>query len=47
MSALNLDIHSIGRTTVDVLVMNAPERVELRRLLIRAGFFPRVQPAHD
>lgn len=31
---------AIGRTTIDVLVMNAPERVELRRLLIRAGLFP-------
>ena len=34
----------IGRTTIDVLVMNAPERVEVRRLLIRAGLFPGVQP---
>jgi hypothetical protein len=34
---------AIGRTTIDVLVMNAPERVELRRLLMRAGLFPEVQ----
>jgi len=33
----------VGRTTIDVLVINAPERVELRRLLIRAGLFPGVQ----
>ena len=35
---------AIGRTTIDVLVMNAPERVEVRRLLIRPGLFPGVQP---
>jgi hypothetical protein len=35
---------AIGRTTIDVLVMNAPERVEQRRLLILAGLFPGVQP---
>jgi hypothetical protein len=33
----------IGRTTIDVIVMNTPECVELRRLLIRAGLFPGVQ----
>jgi hypothetical protein len=34
---------ALGRTTIDVLVMNAPERVELRRLLMRANLFPDVQ----
>jgi hypothetical protein len=34
---------AIGRTTIDVLAMNAPERVELRRLLMLAGLFPEVQ----
>jgi hypothetical protein len=33
----------IGRTTIDVLAMNVPERLELRRILIRAGLFPGVQ----
>jgi hypothetical protein len=27
--------------------MNAPERVEQRRLLIRGGLFPGVQPPHS
>jgi hypothetical protein len=36
---------AVGRTTIDVLFMNAPERVEVRRLLIRAGLFPGVQPS--
>lgn len=31
---------AIGRTTIDVLAMNAPERVEQRRLLIQARLFP-------
>jgi hypothetical protein len=31
---------AVGRTTISVLKMNAPERVELRRLLIAAGVFP-------
>jgi hypothetical protein len=31
---------AVGRTTIDVLGMNAPERVEHRRLLLRAGLFP-------
>jgi hypothetical protein len=30
----------IGRTTIDVLQINAPERVEHRRLLIEEGVFP-------
>lgn len=30
----------IGRTTIDVLRINVPERVEHRRLLIDAGVFP-------
>jgi hypothetical protein len=34
---------AIGRTTIDVPAMNAPERVELRRLLMLAGLFPEVQ----
>jgi hypothetical protein len=34
---------AIGRTTIDVLVINATERVELRRLLMRAGLFPAAQ----
>lgn len=29
-----------GRTTVDVLNINAPHRIALRRLLIRGGVFP-------
>ena len=29
-----------GRTTVSVLRMNHPDRMELRRLLIEAGLFP-------
>jgi hypothetical protein len=37
---------AIGRTTIDVLVVNAPERLELRRLLFRAGLFPSVNPPH-
>ena len=31
---------AIGRTTIYVLDMNHPDRVELRRLLILAGIFP-------
>ena len=31
---------SIGRTTVAVLSINQPERVRLRRLLIRLNVFP-------
>ena len=31
---------AVGRTTVRVLKMNHPDRVELRRLLIAAGVFP-------
>ncbi|MFI5461536.1 MAG: hypothetical protein ACHRXM_39625 [Isosphaerales bacterium] len=31
---------SIGRTTLFVLNMNHPDRVEVRRLLIVAGVFP-------
>ena len=38
---------AIGRTTIEVLAMNAPERVEQRRLLIRGGLFPGVQPPHS
>lgn len=34
---------AIGRTTIDVLAMNALERAELRRLLMRAGLFPQVR----
>lgn len=30
----------IGRTTVDVMRLNLPERVELRRLLMLEGVFP-------
>lgn len=30
---------SIGRATIEVLNINLPERVETRRLLIRAGLF--------
>ncbi|MCC7423896.1 MAG: HNH endonuclease [Planctomycetaceae bacterium] len=30
---------AIGRTTIEVLKINAPDRVELRRLLIAAGLF--------
>jgi hypothetical protein len=30
---------AVGRTTIDVLAMNAPERVEVRRLLMRAGLY--------
>lgn len=30
----------IGRTTIDVLRINLPERVEHRRLLVEAGVFP-------
>ncbi len=33
-------ITAIGRTTVEVLQMNVQDRVEHRRLLIRAGLFP-------
>ena len=32
---------AIGRTTLDVLEMNHPDRVELRRLLIKIGMLPR------
>jgi hypothetical protein len=35
---------AVGRTTIDVLVINAPERVELRQLLMRAGLFPTLTP---
>ena len=31
---------SIGRTTIDVLRINLPERVELRRLIRELGVFP-------
>jgi hypothetical protein len=31
---------AVGRTTLDVLAMNHPDRVELRRLLIEAGLLP-------
>ena len=31
---------AVGRTTIRVLNMNHPDRVELRRLLIAAGSFP-------
>lgn len=31
---------SIGRTTIEVLRINLPERVEHRRLLLKAGVFP-------
>jgi hypothetical protein len=31
---------AVGRTTLDVLNINHPDRVELRRLLIAAGLFP-------
>jgi len=37
----------IGRATIDVLLVNAPERVEVRLLLIRAGLFPGVPPPHS
>jgi hypothetical protein len=30
----------VGRTTIQVLNINHPDRVELRRLLIAAGIFP-------
>ena len=33
-------ITDIGRVTVDVLVMNDPERTRLRTFLIRLGVFP-------
>jgi hypothetical protein len=32
----------VGRTTIDVLKINLPERVEHRRLLIELGVFPPV-----
>jgi len=32
---------AVGRTTIDVLRINLAERVEHRRLLIKAGLFPR------
>lgn len=35
---------AIGRTTIDRPARNAPERVELRRHLIRAGPFPGIPP---
>jgi hypothetical protein len=31
---------AIGRTTVEILAMNDPDRVEIRRLLIEAGHLP-------
>ena len=31
---------AIGRTTLYVLAINHPDRVEVRRLLIEAGLFP-------
>ncbi|MCI0462674.1 MAG: HNH endonuclease [Gemmataceae bacterium] len=31
---------AIGRTTIDVLSINLPERAEHRRLLLAAGLFP-------
>lgn len=30
---------AIGRTTIEILAMNAPDRIEIRRLLMRAGLF--------
>lgn len=33
-------LSAIGRTTIDVLRINLPERVELRRLLIELRVFP-------
>jgi HNH endonuclease len=38
--ALLIGKTAIGRTTIHVLKMNHPDRVELRRLLIAAGLFP-------
>ena len=35
---------SIGRATIDVLNINALERIEHRRLLITAELFPRQEP---
>ena len=32
---------AIGRTTIDVLNINQPDRLEHRRLLIKAGLLPR------
>lgn len=31
---------AVGRTTIDVLAINAPDRLAYRRLLLRAGLFP-------
>ena len=31
---------AVGRTTIGVLKMNAPERVQVRRILIAVGVFP-------
>ena len=31
---------AVGKTTIQVLNMNHPDRVELRRILIAAGIFP-------
>jgi len=31
---------AFGRTTLYVLAMNHPDRIELRRLLIEEGLFP-------
>jgi hypothetical protein len=31
---------AVGRTTLYVLAMNHPDRIEVRRLLIEAGLFP-------
>ena len=31
---------AVGRTTIDVLCINLPERIEYRRLLREAGLFP-------
>jgi hypothetical protein len=38
--ALLVGTTSIGRTTIDVLRINAPDRVAHRQLLIEAGVFP-------
>ena len=35
-----LGLTAVGRTTIDVLRMNLPERVEHRRLLMELGVFP-------
>jgi hypothetical protein len=35
---------AVGRTTIDVLCINLPERLEHRRLLVAAGLFPPPTP---